>query len=664
MSEELVTLTIDDREVSVPKGTTIIRAAESIGVYIPRFCDHPGLAPRGSCRQCLVEIPDAGNGRGFPAPQASCTMTVAPGMIVKTQMTSAKAKAAQAGIMELLLINHPLDCPICDKAGECPLQNQALLAERVESRFDGVKRRYEKPVPISSQLLLDRERCVLCARCTRFAEEIVGDPFISLCERGTHQQVGFSGEQPFESIFAGNVVQICPVGALTSVQYRFNARPFDLVSVDTTCEQCAAGCALRTDSRHGTIRRRLAGVNPEVNGEWSCDKGRFTLASVPAEQRITTPQIRENGTLRPASWPEALSAAADGLAGGYGGDAKVGVLTGGNLTKENAAAYASFAREVLHTDSIDFRTRQVSDEETAFLRQQAPQVTYADLETAARVVCVDFDPEVDAPIVFLRLFKAVTKGKLQVLALGAQPGRTWEKLRAELVSGTPKQALKELDLTVDDIILVGERAAATPGTLDTISFLRAKWAWIPSHAGDIGALEAGCLPQADGLTVNGILNAAMDGEIALLTDDIELFAAEGALAKAFTVSLANHKEGIATAADVVLPTALVEEQAGTLVNWEHRAGVVNPAIPGTLPTAAEVLARLQAVIEAYRAYTREDDADFEDYEDDDDYEADEVSGFERPEEPPAAAAPPTAAAPSEPEASDAETTSEGEEVPA
>lgn len=218
---EMITVVIDGFEVSVPKGTLVIRAAEKLGIQIPRFCDHPLLDPAGACRQCLVDIEI--NGRAFPKPQASCTIPVENGMIVKTQLTSPVADKAQQGIMELLLVNHPLDCPVCDKGGECPLQNQAMSNGRPESRFEGVKRTFEKPKPISSQVLLDRERCVLCARCTRFSNQIAGDPFITLNERGALQQVGIYEKDPFESYFSGNTVQICPVGALTGTSYRFRA---------------------------------------------------------------------------------------------------------------------------------------------------------------------------------------------------------------------------------------------------------------------------------------------------------------------------------------------------------------------------------------------------------------------------------------------------------
>src|SRR3979411_1293207 len=268
---EMVQLTIDDSESSVTQGTMVFRAADLIGIQIPRFCDHPLLQPVGACRQCLVEV------EGQRKPMASCTTTVADDMVVRTQLTSPVADKAQQGNMEMLLINHPLDCPVCDKGGECPLQNQAMSNGRAESRFRDVKRTFPKPIAISSQVLLDRERCVLCQRCTRFSEQIAGDPFIDLLERGPQQQIGTSSEEPFQSYFSGNTVQICPVGALTGASYRFRARPFDLMSTDSVCEHCSSGCAQRSDWRRGKITRRLAGADPDVNEEWNCDKGRWAF---------------------------------------------------------------------------------------------------------------------------------------------------------------------------------------------------------------------------------------------------------------------------------------------------------------------------------------------------------------------------------------------------
>ncbi len=441
---DLITVTIDGTEVSVPKGTLIIRAAEMIGVQIPRFCDHPLLAPAGACRQCLVEIPDAGNGRPMPKPQASCTITVMPGMVINTQFTSPVADKAQQGIMEMLLINHPLDCPICDKGGECPLQNQAMSNGRAETRFHDIKRTFEKPIAVSSNVLLDRERCVLCQRCTRFSDEIAGDPFIDLLERGAEQQIGTASDTPFHSYFSGNTVQICPVGALTSASYRFRSRPFDLLSTDTTCEHCASGCSIRADWRRGKVTRRLAGNDPEVNEEWNCDKGRWAFHNGVQADRLLTPMVRnEDGVLVEASWPDALERAAAGLreARDAGG---VGVLPGGRLTEEDAYAYSKFARVALGTNDIDYRSRPSSDEELAFLGSTVAGVTpahvsYADVEAAPAVLLVGFEPEEESPIVFLRLHKSTRTGKTKVWSIAALASDGLIKLDGTLLADRPRR---------------------------------------------------------------------------------------------------------------------------------------------------------------------------------------------------------------------------------
>jgi NADH-quinone oxidoreductase subunit G len=531
--ENLVTLTIDDIPVSVPKGTLVIRAAELVGIQIPRFCDHPLLDPVGACRQCLVEIPDAGNGRGFPKPQASCTIQVAEGMVVRTQLTSPVADKAQQGIMEFLLINHPLDCPVCDKGGECPLQNQAMTNGRGESRYTEVKRTYPKPINISSQVLLDRERCVLCARCTRFSQQIAGDPFIEMLDRGALQQVGIYAKEPFSSYFSGNTIQICPVGALTSAQYRFRARPFDLVSSPGVCEHCANGCAIRTDHRRGKVMRRLAGDDPEVNEEWICDKGRFAFRYASLRDRLTDPLVRnpETGELEPASWPEAFRAAAEGLAAARG---RVGVLPGGRVTLEDAYAYAKFARVTLGTNDIDFRARPHSGEESDFLASTVAGtglgVTYRDLENAKAVLLVGLEVEEEAPIVFLRLRKAMRKQGTTIFSIQPYTTRGLTKLNGRLLRaapGTEAEVLdalarggSDLDLAGFDcaralsggvlggfegqasgqaVVLVGSRMATVPGALSAVLRLveatGARLAWVPRRAGERGAVEAGCLPN-------------------------------------------------------------------------------------------------------------------------------------------------------------------------
>src|SRR5680860_1466351 len=436
---ELITLTIDDVEVSVPRGTLLFRAPEVMGTEIPRFCDHPLLEPVGACRQCLVEITDAGNGRGFPKPQASCTIQVVQGMVVKTQVSSPVAEKAQNGNLEFLLINHPLDCPVGDNGRDCPLQNQAMSNGRGESRFLEQKRTFPKPINISAQVLLDRERCVLCARCTRFSEQIAGDPFIEMVERGALQQVGIYEKEPFESYFSGNTIQICPVGALTSAAYRFRSRPFDLISTPAVCEHCASGCALRTDHRRGKVTRRLAGDDPLVNEEWNCDKGRFAFVYDRLGDRITRPMVRDEETreMRPASWPEAFAVAARGLAAAEGA---VGVLTGGRLTTEDAYSYGKFARAVLGTNDVDFRARPHSAEEAEFLATHIatkPMVTYEELEHANAVLLVGFEPEDESPIVFLRLRKGVRRHGTRVVSVSSHTSRGLEKLAGRLVRARP-----------------------------------------------------------------------------------------------------------------------------------------------------------------------------------------------------------------------------------
>ena len=611
---EQINLIIDGFEVTVPKGTLVIRAAEQLGIQIPRFCDHPLLAPVGACRQCLVDIEI--NGRAFPKPQASCTIPVENGMIVKTQLTSEVAQKAQEGVMELLLVNHPLDCPVCDKGGECPLQNQAMSTGQSESRFEGTKRTFEKPVNISSQVLLDRERCILCARCTRFSEEIAGDAFIALNERGALQQVGIYEKDPFESYFSGNTVQICPVGALTGSAYRFRSRPFDLVSTPSVCEHCASGCSLRTDVRRNKTLRRLAGDDSNVNEEWNCDKGRWAFQYTMAKDRIANPLIRENGQLREASWPEALAAAAAGLKG-----KRTGVLVGGRSTVEDAYGYAKFARVALNTNDIDFRSRPHSQEETDFLAAHVvgSKVNYQDIDTADHVVLVGFEPEEESPIIFLRIRKQVTKRSLEVTAITPYQSRGFKKLNANAVLTAPGQeaaALNGLSLTNKSIIISGERLAESAGGLSAVVQLAnksgAKIAWVPRRAGERGAIEVGAignllpggrpvsdatarvdlaaawgvdsLPAEIGKSADQILVAANAGQLeALVIGGVDPFDMQqpsvNALEKTFIVSLEMRPSAITEFADVIFPIAAVTEKSGSFMSWAGTSRSFEKAAP-------------------------------------------------------------------------------------
>ncbi|WP_445278955.1 NADH-quinone oxidoreductase subunit G [Streptomyces sp. DSM 118148] len=636
--EDLVTLTIDGIETSVPKGTLVIRAAEQLGIEIPRFCDHPLLDPAGACRQCIVEV------EGQRKPMASCTITCTDGMVVKTQLTSQVAEKAQHGVMELLLINHPLDCPVCDKGGECPLQNQAMSHGNAESRFEGRKRTYEKPVPISAQVLLDRERCVLCARCTRFSNQVAGDPMIELIERGALQQVGTGEGDPFESYFSGNTIQICPVGALTSAAYRFRSRPFDLVSSPSVCEHCSGGCATRTDHRRGKVMRRLAADDPEVNEEWICDKGRFAFRYAQARDRLDLPLVRNaDGVLEPASWPEALEAAARGLTAAR---SRAGVLTGGRLTVEDSYAYSKFARVALGTNDIDFRARVHSGEEADFLAARVAGrgrdldgtgVTYTALEKAPAVLLAGFESEEEAPGVFLRLRKAWRKHKQRVFALATHTTRGLEKAGGTLLPAAPGTETEWLDALASGVgldelgaqaaealraegavIVVGERLASVAGGLTAAvraaAATGAELAWIPRRAGERGAVEAGALPSLlpggrpatdprardevaavwglaelpvrHGRDTQQMIEAAVTGELSALVvagvevDDLPdpARAREALGGVGFLVSLELRPSEVTEHADVVLPVAAVAEKAGTFLNWEGRVRFFEAAL--------------------------------------------------------------------------------------
>ena len=616
MSEETTTsvkITLDGKEIEAAEGELVIAAAERNGTYIPRFCWHPRMNPVGMCRMCLVEI-DTGRG---PALQPSCMIPCSDGMTVTTD--SDATKKAQEGVLEFLLANHPLDCPVCDKGGECPLQDQAYSHGPGESRFVEEKVHFEKPIAISPLVDLDRERCILCDRCTRFADEVAGDTLIHFIDRGAQTQVNTFPDHPFASYFSGNTVQICPVGALTSATYRFRARPFDLVSTQSVAEHDACGSAIRVDHRRGKVVRRLAGDDPAVNEEWITDKDRFGFAYAQQDDRLTHPMVRdaESGELRVASWPEALMTAARGLK-----DAGVtGVLTGGRLTLEDAYAYSKFARVALGTNNVDFRARPHSAEEEAFLASTVAGtglgVTFEDLEKVGTVVLAGLEPEDEAGTLFLRLRKAARKG-LRVFSVAPYTSRGLAKMHGTLIRTAPGDEARAIEALAHDgevaldaggVILVGERLASVPGALTAALELAgttgARLAWVPRRAGDRGAVDAGLLPSVlpggrpvddaaarvdlgtvwgttvghePGLDATGIIAGAALGEVGGLVvagvdpdDTPDPAATRAALEVAlFVVSLELRATDVTRAADVVFPVAAAAEKAGTFVTWEGR----------------------------------------------------------------------------------------------
>jgi NADH-quinone oxidoreductase subunit G len=629
-----VKVTIDGQELEVPPGTLVIRAAEQLGTIVPRFCDHRLLAPLGACRQCLVEVV------GQRKPLTACTTTVTDGMEVKTQLTSEVARAGQEGNLELLLINHPLDCPMCDKGGECPLQDQTLAHGPGETRFIETKRRYEKPIKISETVLLDRERCVLCARCTRFSSEIAGDPFIELFERGALEQVAIYEDEPYESYFSGNVVQICPVGALTSPSYRFQARPFDLSSTDGVCNHCAAGCNLRIDARRGLVTRQLARDNDDVNEAWNCDRGRDGFAYAQSPQRVLVPHLSEDGKLRTASWSEALRRAADGIRAA--GTRGVGVLVGGHLTDQDAYALQKLARVALGTNNVDARAWPEDEAAAAAAAQVAGRgpddgmPTYRDLEAARAIVVVDLDPHEESPILWLRLRKAALRRGVPVVAVGSRPGRLAEF--ATVVATRPGGQAEALDRlgrgegdagrlltgTLDGegeqgdvIVLAGWRGGATGGLAAAARLaatLGGRFAWVPRRAGDRGALDVGArpdllpggrpvgdaaargelaeawggeLPEAPGQDGPAMVAAAAAGELGVLVlAGVDLHRDYGprelatqALERAFVIAVDHEVNDTTSQADVLLPGIVHAETEGTFTDWEGRVQATHRAVP-------------------------------------------------------------------------------------
>jgi NADH-quinone oxidoreductase subunit G len=620
MTADLVALTIDGKEVTVPKGTLIIRAAEQIGVEIPRFCDHPYLAPAGACRQCYVQI------EGQPKLATSCTMTVAPGMVVSTQNTSEPVREAQVANLEFLLLNHPLDCPVCDRGGECPLQDQALAFGPGESRFTEAKRVFPKPVPMSPLVGLDRERCVLCARCTRFCDEISGDRFLELYARGAGERVSIATGEDLRSPFSGNVVQICPVGALTATPYRFVARPFDLTSTDSVCRHCSAGCAVRVDERRGEVVRVLARENPDVNDAWICDKGRFAFAHDDAPGRVTTPLVRDHG-LEPASFGEALTRVADACR-----QARIGVLAGGRLLDEDAYALSKLARTVLRTNDLDHRRvpQPVDVDRFAALSaiDRSRAVTYRDLETARVIVLVGLDAEQEIPILHLRLRKAASAGARIVVV---HPRLTRLHDVAEHVLCRPGAEGRLLRGGIDDrldaalaalreaggmgVVVAGERPTAAAAALAAAGATGARFAYATRRAGERGALAAGVHPALGpggrrlddaaeraeiervwgpvmapdaGRDAVDILRAAAARELDVLylvgvdplRDAPDAVLARRALQNVDTVVVQSLELGdLELFANVFLPAASLLERDGHTSDWEGRSQRVRPLRP-------------------------------------------------------------------------------------
>jgi NADH-quinone oxidoreductase subunit G len=616
-----LTVTIDGKEIEARPGELLIAAAERAGTYIPRFCYHPRMKPVGMCRMCLVEV----TGPRGPMLQPSCMVPVAEGMQVDT--TSDSVKRAQDGILELLLVNHPLDCPVCDKGGECPLQDQTVAFGPGESRYVEEKRHWEKPIYLSPLVALDRERCIQCDRCTRFSDEIAGDPLISFMNRGAHTEVNTFPDDPFASYFSGNTVQLCPVGALTAKPYRFKARPWDLDQVESTCTSCSVGCRVALQSSTDRLVRKLGVDVDPVNQGWMCDKGRFDFEAVNSDDRLGTPLVRNGDALVETTWSEAMQKTADALQGAKErhGAASVAVLGGARLTNEDAYAWSKLARTVLGTDNVD---AQLGDGLPADLVLGLPKATIDDATTADVVVLLTADLKEELPVLYLRLRGAVLAKRIRVLEISpietamtrysevsvrSAPGQ----LAAGLQSAKAKSLLEEgaagkvvcilgrpsLAESADAVV---DAAAALLAAAPGATFLSALRRSNVHGALDMGlapgvlpgrvALDAGAsgwdsVPAERGLDATGILTAAAEGRIQALVllgaDPLADFPdrdlARRALAGATVIAVDAFLTESSRQADVVLPAAVFGEKAGSTTNLEGRVSRLNPKVtsPGT-----------------------------------------------------------------------------------
>ncbi len=575
-------LTIDGKEIEVPAGASVIQACEAAGVEIPRFCYHERLKIAGNCRMCLVEVSP-----GPPKPQASCALPVAEGMMVKTN--TPMVKKAREGVMEFLLINHPLDCPICDQGGECDLQDQALYYGRGTSRFEENKRsvqdKYMGPL-IKTQMT----RCIHCTRCIRFSSDVAGVAELGATGRGEHMEVGTYVEKALTSELSGNLVDICPVGALTSRPYAFTARPWELKKTESIDVMDAVGSNIRVDSRQNTVLRVLPRLNEDINEEWISDKTRHACDGL-RTQRLDRPYIRRNGKLEEASWPEALSAVAAKLKSTTA--ERIAAIAGDMACVESMFALKALLTSlgVANLDCRQDNAKLDAGDRAAYLFNTG----IAAIEQADLIVLAGTNPRHEATIINARIRKTWLQGKLKVYAIGEKTDLTYKTewlgnnphLLNDIASG--KHALAEaLRKAERPMVIVGQGALARPDGMEILQVARyiadnyglVKEGWngfnvLHTAAARVGGLDIGFVPQKGGKTVRSILEAAHKGEMEVVyllgADEIDM----NALGKAFVIYQGHHGDKGAHRADVILPGAAYTEKNATYVNTE---GVAQRAV--------------------------------------------------------------------------------------
>ncbi|BAN00726.1 NADH-quinone oxidoreductase subunit NuoG [Ilumatobacter coccineus] len=584
----VVQVTLNGRQIDARKGELVIAAAERHDTYIPHFCYHPRMKSVGMCRQCLVEV-DTGRGMQL---QPSCMISVSPDMVIDTE--SDTTKRAQEGMLELLLANHPLDCPVCDKGGECPLQDQAFSHGPGESRYVEEKRHYEKPIAISDLVLLDRERCILCDRCTRFADEVAGDKLIHFTQRGNETQVMTFPDEPFASYFSGNTVQICPVGALTAEPYRFKARPWDLDQNESTCTTCSVGCRTVVQSSRDELLRYQGVDSDSVNHGWLCDRGRFDFEAVNSEHRLAEPMVNTEAGQVATSWNAAMATTVEIIqtALSAGGPSSIGILGGARGTNEDAFAWSQLADAL----GVTHRDAQLGDGlpvEVLGLNR----ATIDEAANASTIIVLGPDIKEELPVLYLRLRDAVQEKRSKLIEIAAvDTGLTryaWKSVRHQpgLQSESISELLADADVQAQiasgDVVVVAGRPNLAESADATVAALSTLLAGVPDakvlpalrRGNVVGALSVGMAPadgDHDGLAT---LRAAADGKLELLillgadplNDCPDADLARRALAGARrVVSIDTHPTESSKLADVVLAAAAYGEKAGTTTNIEGR----------------------------------------------------------------------------------------------
>ena len=587
----VVNLTINDKPVVARKGELIIAAADRTDDFIPRFCYHPRMSPVGMCRQCLVEVETP---RG-PMMVVSCMTPVAEGQVVRTATEG--VKKAQEGVLELLLANHPLDCPVCDKGGECPLQDQAFSHGPGESRFVEEKRHYEKPIAISDIVYLDRERCILCDRCTRFADEVAGDALITFTSRGNDTQVLTFPDEPFSSYFSGNTVQICPVGALTAKPYRFKARPWDLEQTESTCTSCSVGCrTVVQSSRDELVRYQGVDIDP-VNWGWLCDRGRYNFESINSPDRLTTPLVKNGAEHVATSWSVALENAARMIRLSLAQNANsVAILGGARGTNEDAFAWAMLADKL----GINQRDAQLGDGLSPEIFNLA-QATIDETCAASTIILLSPDLKEELPVLYLRVRDAAQKRKARIVefssrdsglspyawrTVGFEPGHQAQVVREALTSAEMKEQLGR-----GQVVVVVGRPNLAENEVFTLQALAEVFGVVPNakvlpvlRRGNVrGAVAAGLTPQNNSGDAIDILNAAAAGKIECLvllgSDPMSDVADAGLVQRALAqvknlISIDTMINSSNRNADIVLPAAAYGEKNGTTTNLEGRVSNV------------------------------------------------------------------------------------------